>query len=384
MERENIIHIDMDAFFASVEELDNPDLKGKPVAVCGKISERGVISTANYVARKYGVKSAMPVKQALNLCPQLILLEARFSRYREISDKIYEVALSFTPRVERASIDEFYLDVSGSHLLFGPTIEIAKKLKRKIKQKVKLSCSIGIAPNKLLAKIASDFNKPDGFTVIKAEEIDKFLDPLPVEKIPGIGPKTKEVLSAHGVYYVKDLKNFSLSFLKSLFGEHGRYIYLAVRGIDDSKVITEEEYEEKSVSSEVTLEFDTTDMEILKKVLLRLCDEVSYRLKEKKLKGKTLKIKVKYFDFKIHTKQITLSRAIDDANLMFKYLYPFLENLATRPVRLIGAGVSGLTSEEVEQLKLFHLKKKDLIDVIREVEDKTGIKLDRAIYIKGD
>lgn len=377
IEKENIIHIDMDAFFAAIEQMDNPELKDKPVAVCGRKDSRGVISTASYEARKFGVHSAMSVKSALQKCPSLILIEARFERYIQISDALAEIFYKYTPVVERASIDEAYLDVKASHLLFGTTIEIARKIKKEIKEQFGLSCSVGISINKLIAKIASDYRKPDGFTVVREEQINNFLDKLKIEKLPGLGPKTAKSLNMRGIYYIKELKEMKLETLIKLFGLYGERIYFIARGIDNSPVVPDELQEEKSISNEITLDYDTTDEQLIHNTLLKLSDKVSARLRAKDLKGRTLKLKVKFFDFKTCNRQISLENFTNQSNEIYKNIIKLLNTIEDRPIRLLGVGVSNFNKHNTEQLTLF--KNDKSIDLIK---DKYGEKLiNRATFL---
>jgi DNA polymerase-4 len=364
-QEENIIHIDMDAFFASIEQNDNPSLKGKPIAVCNRKDSRGVISTASYEARKFNIHSGMSVKRALSIYPDLILIEARFERYIEVSNKIYEILYQYTPIIERSSIDEAFLDVKGCHLLFGPTIEIAKKIKNEIKEKLNLTCSVGISINKLVAKIASDYKKPDGFTFVPKNEILNFLAPLKIEKIPSIGEKTSSILNKMGVYYIKDLREIDLKKLVEIFGIYGEKIYFMARGIDDSPVVPENEQEEKSISNEITLEFDTTDIEIIKNYILKLSDKVAERLRSKNLKGKTIKLKIKFFDFKQLTRQITLKSFTNQGNIIYKTALSLLETISIRPIRLIGVGVSNFNIKK-NQLLLFSEKNEENIESVKD------------------
>jgi len=349
----DILHIDMDAFYASIEEKDHPEYKNKPLVVVGDISERAVVCTANYSARKYNIFSAMPLKTALKKYPSLLVIKANFKKYQQISKQVYEILAKYTPEIEQASIDEFFIDVKGSHLLFGSSLSIAQNIKNDIKKKLNLTCSIGISFNKLLAKIASDLNKPDGITIINKKNVSQILDPLPVKKIPGIGPKTEKILQLKNINTIKDLKNLSLLSLKKTFGANGLYLYNAARGIGETKLSLSHKI--KSISNEVTLEFDTMDKDIIKNVLLILSDKVGSRLKEDGLKGRTIKIKIKYYDFKTITKQLTLSKFTNLNEEIYKHSIELIQDLLTRPIRLIGIGISNLIKGE-EQLNLFKTK----------------------------
>ncbi|MBN1898063.1 MAG: DNA polymerase IV [Spirochaetes bacterium] len=377
MQQENILHIDMDAFYAAVEQRDFPEYRGKPIAVCGRTDQRGVVSTSSYEARKFGVHSAMPVRTAMKKCPHLILVQGRFNRYTEVSEKIMDVFCSFTPLVEPSSIDEAYLDVTGSLLLFHNATKIARMIKQRIKDEFLLTCSIGIAPNKLLAKIASNFKKPDGLFLLKKSEVESFLDNLKVEVLPGLGPKTAEIFHQQGVILVKDLKRLSREHLVRYFGIYGEHIFKMARGIDDSVVIPASRQEEKSISNETTLDHDITDGETINKILLSLSDQVARRLRNHKLKARTIKLKVKYFDFKTITRQITLSEATDLSAKIYKTVLNLFSTISLRPVRLLGVGSSGFDPGE-EQLSLFQNKKlakvERSVDSIRERFGSNSIK----------
>ncbi|MFW6389538.1 MAG: DNA polymerase IV, partial [Halanaerobiales bacterium] len=238
----DIMHIDMDAFFAAVEQLDNPELKGKPVIVGGThLDNRGVVSTASYEARKYGVHSAMAIVEAKRLCPDGIFVSGRMKRYQEISANIFDIFKGFTPLVEKISIDEAFLDLTGCHKLFGDSYQIGSKIKNKIKEELGITASIGLAPNKFLAKLASDMDKPDGFFIIEEDQIDNILEPLSVRKIWGVGKKSAELLESRGIKTIRDLKQLSQNDLKALFGKSGTKLYKLCRGIDNRRVSTEEE-----------------------------------------------------------------------------------------------------------------------------------------------
>ncbi len=349
---ENILHIDMDAFYASVEENDKPEYKNKPLVVVGDTNNRSVVSTANYAARKYKIFSAMPLKTALNRCPSLFVHKADFSKYSKISNRIFNILQKYAPDIEQASIDEFYVDVKGSHLLFGSSEEIAGKMKKDIYAHLKLTCSIGISYNKLLAKIASDLHKPDGLTIINKKNFNNIFENLKIEKIPGIGEKTARIFHNKNIYLIKDLKGLSLSELKRLTGMNGYYLYNAVRGIGENKLTPHHEI--KSISNEVTLEYDTTDFNHIKRLILDLSEKVGRRLRKKNFKGKTIRLKLRYFDFKTITRQVTLKKYTNTTEEIYKYSMELVKDLIHRQVRLIGIGIGSLYSEkDNKQLKLF-------------------------------
>jgi DNA polymerase-4 len=372
----NIIHVDMDAFYASVEQLDNPELKGKAVIIGGVgLDNRGVVSTASYEARKFGVHSAMPIAQAKKLCPHGIYLPGRGARYSELSQQIFDILLKFTPEVEKISIDEAFLNVQGCHRLYGSSAVIAKKIKKKVKNETGLVCSVGVARNKFLAKIASDLDKPDGLVIIKNEEIANVLDNLSIKKIPGVGDKTAQKLNEIGIYKIKQLKNLNLSELNKLFGKNGKQLYDLIRGKDDRKVQTNEEA--KSISNETTFQSDIKEMELLLKHLSQLSQKVTRRMRKKQLVGNTVFIKIKDNNFKVRTRRITVKRYIDSTDDLYKLSKQLLENVKIKkPIRLIGVGIAGLKAKNKEQMSLFQSSEnKDEFNLaIDSIKDKFGNK----------
>lgn len=370
----NIIHVDMDAFFAAVEQLDNPELKGKAVIVGGVgLDNRGVVSTASYEARKFGVHSAMPIAQAKKLCPHGIYLPGRGKRYSELSKKIFNILLEFTPEIEKISIDEAFLNVKGCHRLYGDSTEIARKIKKRVKEKTDLVCSVGVARNKFLAKIASDLDKPDGLVVIKNSDIDKVLDPLSVDKIPGIGKKSAKKLNEIGIYKIKQLKELELKQLENLFGKHGKHLYDLIRGKDKRRVSTTQET--KSISNETTFQDDIEDIELLLKHLSQLCQKVTRRMRKNKFIGNTVFIKLKDNKFNVKTRRITVRKYIDSTDDLYCLSKHLLQETQLKhPLRLIGVGVSGLKEKEKEQLSLFkESENKDSFNfAIDTIKDKYG------------
>ncbi|MBN2397053.1 MAG: DNA polymerase IV, partial [Deltaproteobacteria bacterium] len=281
--------MDMDAFYASVEELDNPALKGRCVIVGGQ-SERGVVSAANYEARKFGVHSAMPIFQARRRCPGAIFLPPRMSRYRELSARIMDILREFSPLVEPISIDEAYVDVTGCERLFGGVEEIALRIKLKIKEEVGLTCSLGGAPNKFLAKIASDMDKPDGLTIIAPETVDRFIESLPIHKVPGVGKNTQERLRLMGISALGDVKRYPEEVMMRRLGTFGHRLAEFARGIDRSAVTPVTEM--KSVSAEETLPADTDDRGLLKRYVLGQAERVARELRGAGVRGRTISIKI--------------------------------------------------------------------------------------------
>ncbi len=348
-----IIHLDMDAFYPSVEILDNPELKGKPVIVGGS-SMRGVVSSASYEARKYGVHSAQPIARAVKLCPHGILMPVRMARYKEISDKIFEIFHRYTPLVEPLSIDEAFLDITGTERLLGDPVSAAKEIKETVLKETGLTVSAGVAPSKFIAKIASDFDKPDGLTVIRADDVASFLDPLPISRMWGAGKVTIEKLSRYNIKTFSDLKKFPSNILERTFGKNGIRMQLLAMGIDDRDV--EPVHETKSIGHEDTFSEDVTDIETSQKHLLRLSMKTAERMRGHKLKGKTITLKVKYSDFTQVTRSITLDEYTDDGMVMYRTVCRLLEKTDTgkRPVRLLGVSFSGLAEEGSDgQLSLF-------------------------------
>jgi DNA polymerase-4 len=348
-----ILHIDMDAFYAAVEQLKNPDLKGKPVIV-GGTSNRGVVSTASYEARKFGVHSAMPIFQAKQKCPQGVFLPVRMGLYRAISDQVMKILRDFSPILEQISIDEAYVDISGLERLLGSPRQIAQKIKSRIKQELGLTCSIGIAPNKFLSKIASDLHKPDGLTIIADSEIPLFIRQLPIKKVSGVGAKTLKTLEDLGIHYLGDVQHVSGSLLEKNLGKFSLRLLELSRGIDDSSVVPNTD--PKSISSEDTLPQDTNHKEVLKKQLLLQSEIVGRRLRQNGLKGKTITLKLKKSDFQLITRSMTLDHVTDSAQILFAQGVRLLENVfKPGKFRLIGIGVSNLCQFETlpQQIDLF-------------------------------
>ena len=344
-----ILHVDMDAFYASVESLDRPELSGKPVIVGGRTS-RGVVSAASYEARSCGVHSAMPLFQAKLLCPDGIFLPARMKRYKEISRKIMNILMRYSPLVEQASVDEAYLDVSGTTNLLGPPEKVAMNIKRDIKNEIGLTCSVGVAPNKFLAKIASDLEKPDGLTIIPRADMSTFMGKLSIKKIPGVGPKTLRELQNFGIKTGLDLLNFSEKFWIDRFGKGGKDLSLRAKGIDNSPVIPH--LAPKSFSAEETFAEDITRVDQLQKYLLAHAERVGTDLRVHGYFGRTVHIKIKFADFKTITRSRTLAEPTATTISIFKVASGLLDELETnRKIRLIGLGVSNLT-KGVKQLSL--------------------------------
>jgi len=374
-----IVHIDMDAFFASVEKLDNPDLKDKPVIV-GGLGKRGVVATASYEARRYGIKSAMPILKARKLCPDGIYLPPRFERYREISKKIQQILLSYTPKIEPISLDEAFLDLTETGDSFDLAVAKAAKIQIEIKEKLGLTCSVGVAPNKFLAKLASDMRKPNGFTVIRKEEIEDVLRDLPISRMWGVGRITEKKLNDMGVKTIGELKKIPKSRLKDAFGKQGENLYRLARGIDESPV--EPYHPVKSISQEITFDEDIKDSEKIKLYIARLSEEVGEALRKKGLRARTVKIKVRFSDFTTITRQLSFGIPTSSTAVIRSLARKLFEEkvAGNKKVRLIGVGVSNLTGKKEGQLYLFpkaeeKLEKIDhLLDMIRERFGKNSIR----------
>lgn len=350
----SILHLDMDAFYAAIEALDNPELAGKPVIVGSPPDRRGVVSTASYEARKFGVRSAMPSRTAGRLCPQGIFVPVRMSRYAEVSRQVMTIIESFTPVFEQVSVDEAFLDVSGVLRRWKNGRAVAVALKGRIRKELKLSCSVGIAPNKFLAKLASDLHKPDGLTEVpgQAEAIRSFLAPLPVSRIWGVGKVTEKHLHSFGLRTMGDVQQLGLKGLIPMVGETmARHLVELANGRDDREVVTE--YEAKSISSETTFDEDCEEPQIVRQTLVNLAEEVGVRLREDGRKARTAHLKLRYEDFSTLTRQMPLAKPTHtDRDLIACATTLFEREAVSRPVRLIGFGVSGFSGEEPEELQL--------------------------------
>ena len=369
-----ILHIDMDAFFISVEERDNSSLRGRSAAVCGSLS-RSVVTSANYEARPYGIRAGMSVQEAKRRCPQLILVEGNHSKYTETAARIFSILKEYTPLVEVASIDEAYLDITQSVLLFQSPLLIGQSIKDKILENEELTCSIGVAPNKLLAKLGSRLKKPDGLVVIRKEEVEETLKELPVSKLHGIGPKLGDALNSFGIFTCGQLGKFQVSVLTNRFGVIGEKLHEMGLGLDDNPVVPfDEEEDAKSISHSVTLEEDTSDPNILRKVLLQLSERVSRRMRKEGFYGRRIAITVRYSDFFTFSKQKTYSKWINSGNEIFQQALDIFKSIPhPKPIRLLGVGVSVLKKEWC-QLDLFERKdkKENLLKAMDRVNERFG------------
>jgi DNA polymerase-4 len=349
-------HVDMDAFFVSVEELFDPSLKGQPVVVGGRPNERGVVSAASYAARKFGVHSAMPLRTAYQLCPQAIFVDGHPERYRECSQQVYQVLQCFSPLVEMASIDEAYLDMSGTERLYGPPLRAAHLLHEKMKAETRLNCSIGIAASRLVAKITSDQAKPNGVLWVIPGQEAAFLAPLDVRKVPGVGKVTEKNLHMLGIRKVGDLAKLDEAFLEQRFGKWGMALAGKSRGLDaggwfDSEIGAGEG--PKSISHEHTFNEDTADLAQIEPTLSRLCEMVGRRLREHGLQARTIQLKLRYSDFSTITRAHSVPRATDLDTELYEEIRALFERnwKPGAKVRLLGVHTSGW-AEGGEQLDL--------------------------------
>src|SRR5262245_17559180 len=341
MARPTILHVDMDAFYASIELRDRPDLAGRPVAVGGSAQKRGVIAAASYAAREYGVHSAMPTAQALRLCPELVLLPADFDKYTGVSQEIMRIFQRYTPLVEPLSLDEAFLDVEGCERLFGDAQAIGRSIKADILKETGLVASIGIAPSKFLAKLASGLDKPDGFRVIQREEVRSVLDPLPVSAIFGVGERTAKRLEALGVKTVSQLASRPRDEVMREFGASGAWIHDLAHGIDPRRVNPRRE--EKSHGLERTFEKDISDREELRLLLYEFCEEVSHELRHRGLRGRTVTLKARYSDFRTLTRSKTLELPVNNGKRIYATARELLDKVPPGPLRLLGVQLSGLS-----------------------------------------
>ena len=346
----HILHADFDAFYASVEQLDNPALRGKPLAVGGSPESRGVVAAASYEAREFGVRSAMPMRTAFNICPGLIRVGARFARYREVSRQVMDIFNDVTPLVEPQSLDEAYLDITDEVSAERTAEDLARSLKQRVKRELGLTISVGVGSSKSVAKIASDLDKPDGLTVVPPSTETSFLAPLPVGKLPGVGPKTQERLASEGVVTVGDLAARPDEWLTSRFGRNGAYMKRLATGQDDRPVETSRDT--KSVSSETTLIRDTGDPEALQELVNRLSQDVSRSLERRDLWGRTVKVKLRLSDFTTFTRQVTLSETVQASDQIAEAAGVLVRNETGpgRTFRLVGVGVSGFEDSGDRQM----------------------------------
>ena len=364
-----ILHADLDAFYASVEVLDNPSLRGRPVIVGGDPNARGVVSAASYEARKYGVHSAMPLRTAARLCPDGVFLPGRFDRYRELSRQVMRIFASYTPLVEPISLDEAFLDVTASRAAFGDGPTIGRALKRRVLDEAGLVVSVGVATNKLCAKVASDLRKPDALVVVPPGEEAAFLAPLPVSRLWGVGPQSRQALADYGVTTIGQLAAMSEGILRRRFGIHGIELRLRAQGVDPARVVQGQA--PKSVGHELTFDHDVTDPARLEATLLDLAESVATRLRNHHLAAGGVQLKLRYEGFDTITRQAPLGHQARDSEPLFQMGVSLLRKALTsdRAVRLIG--LTAINLADAQQLTLFDAPERtdriaQSIDAVRE------------------
>lgn len=372
-----ILHVDMDAFYASVEERDDPRLVGRPVIVGGTAEQRGVVAAANYVARQFGVHSAMASGEAKRRCPQAVVIRPRMDVYAAVSRQIRAIFERYTPLVEPLSLDEAFLDVTGSAHLFGGPEAVGRRIKTDIQSELRLIASVGVAPNKFLAKIASDLEKPDGFVVVSSDGAQAFLDPLPIGRLWGVGRATGETFARLGISTIGQLRTLSLATLEDLAGRVGSRLWNLAHGRDDRPVVPDREA--KTISHETTFATDITDKQILRSWLLELTEQVARRLRRHSLFGKTVQIKVRAADFQTFTRARTLPTATDVTQELWHTAAELFDEFARGKrlsVRLLGMGVSGLAADAKTQQQLFggeeHRRQGKLDTVADAIADRFG------------
>lgn len=381
-----ILHIDMDAFFAAIEQRDNPQYRKKPVIVGAEPKRgkgRGVVSTCSYQARKFGIHSAMPISIAYRKCPEAIFLPVNMEKYHQVSLEIGKILDEFTPQVEWVSIDEAFLDITGSYHLFGSPYEVGMLLKSRIKEVTGLTASIGIAPQKFAAKIASDLKKPDGLVLVSQRSLSAFLWPLNVTKIWGAGRETVKALNRKGIYTMGDLALRKVEEMVKLLGKNGEHFWQLSNGIDGRAVKTQTRI--KSISNEFTFQQDTNDKEKIESVLLSLCEKVSQRLYQKELKAKTITLKIRTGNFRTYNRAVTIDVPSNFANVIFKRIKKIYDNFPVKgkKIRLLGVKVSNF-GEGVVQSDFLNekgdRKQKEIQKAMEKIKDKFG---EDAIYRSG-
>ena len=365
----SIIHVDLDAFFASVEEIENPALRGLPLIVGGDPEKRGVVSSCSYAARKFGVRSAMPMYQALRLCPQAIRIPGHHELYGQYSRRVMAILEECAPVVEQISIDEAFLDVTGCEEILGSGPTIARRIQERVRAEVDLPCSLGVAANKTVAKIATDSGKPNGLVVVPAGAEAEFLAPFIVEVIPGVGKKTAEQLHMMGVRSVRELARLPLERLREEFGAHGEHLYGLARGRDDSPVTAT--HETKSVSQERTFDRDTTDAAQIRRCLLDCAQGVGSELRRKGLMARTVTLKLRFHDFETVSRSVTLPLPCDVDDVLYGAACDLLsrEWKGRHKVRLVGVRASNLLHEVAYQLQLFEQETDKQARVARVVDE---------------
>ena len=383
-----IAHVDMDAFYAAIEIRDDPSLAGKPVVVGGSAGHRGVVSAASYEARRFGIHSAMPMAQAIRLCAGLIRLPVRMTKYASVSEEVMAVLERFSPLIEPLSLDEAFLDLTGTERLFGPPEEVGRRIKREIREATGLTASVGIAPRKFLAKIASDLEKPDGLVIVGQDEVESFLAPLPISRLWGVGPKTLARLREIGVETIGDLSRHDPEGIDGRFGAAGGHLRALACGRDERAVVPE--WEAKSYSHEETFSSDRNDREFLTAVLCDQACRVARRLRRAGVAGRVVTLKLRDGRFRTITRRRTLPAPASLPDPIFRTALDLLdENWDERPIRLIGVGVAGVAADrpdgslfpEPDTLR----RGRDLARTIDRIQDRFGSrKILRANVLRRD
>jgi len=378
-----ILHVDMDAFYAAVEQRDHAELRGKPVIVGSDPKQgkgRGIVATCSYEARKFGVHSAQPISQAWKLCPQGIYVRPDMEKYARASSCVMSILLDFTDMLEQVSIDEAFMDVTGSAKLFGAGPEIAQRIKSRIRDELQLTASVGVAGNKFIAKIASDLNKPDGLVVVSPGSEREFLSPLPIGRLWGVGPKTEAGLKSMGLDRIGQLADMEFNELSSRLGKIGSHLWQLSRGIDDRDVVPEEGF--KSIGHEITFESDTADQALLDRTLLDLSEKVARRLRAQEARARTVAMKFREADFSTFTRRTTLNESVDTSEKIYPVARKLMKSLMHEGilVRLIGVYASNLEfGTEAKQMSLFEpasQKDRKLAAALDDIAQRFG---DRAI-----
>lgn len=379
-----ILHIDMDAFYAAIEQRDNPDLRGKPVVVGGSKTGRGVVSAASYEAREYGIHSAMPGRRAAQLCPDAIFVRGRIGHYAKVGREVREIFHRYTPLVQPLSLDEAFLDVTGSRRLYGDATQIGWMIKKAIQDELNLTASVGVAPLKFVAKIASDLGKPDGFVEVADGEVVDFLDPLPISRLWGVGKVGQRKLHKLGMHNVRDIRTTDREQLNKLFASWGEHLWRLANGIDPRSVVPD--WTAKQISHERTFPTDMTDDEMLQGVVSHLSEQVARRVRNSGRRSKTITLKYRREDFRTFSRSKSLPSATDSTATILETALSMLAEMRQeqpRPVRLIGVGAAGLTEKDhPEQLSLFDLtdkesSQKEVDKVVDELSDRLG---SNAVY----
>jgi len=383
-----ILHVDMDAFYASVEQRDNPSLIGKPVIVGGSADGRGVVAASSYEARKFGIFSAMSAHRARQLCPSAIFIRPRIDYYAKVSRELRQIFEEFTPIIEPLSLDEAFLDVTGCVKAKGSAVHIGREIKSLVHERLKLNASVGVAPNKFVAKIASDLEKPNGFVVVLPEKVQAFLDPLPVSRIWGVGKVKEQMFKRFAISTIGQLRRMSLETLQELFGTSAEHYWKLSHGIDHRVVVPDRDA--KSISNETTFAEDLRDTEDLKAWLVLLVEQVSQRLRRLDRIGRTIELKIRFASFKTITRSLTLSRPTNVTKELLEGALQVFDSQHLHDqesIRLIGFGVSNLSANGLVQLELFDQPERDQQKSLDKVTDEIAVKfgkhaLHRATAVK--